>query len=182
VRRRTLGSHVASSVWVFLVWTVASGSTLVSPRSSYSIPTDLFVSPLTAMSSPALQFSRYHGEVALVRPGSPYRRPSSRVVNLVSIGPLDKRTWVSGGRRGGSVPVGAASEHREASRDLLVAKEVEQRGLLERFKTRRIVPRIAGEFSLSVGFFFVKPLARACGLSVWAALCLRGPCVAGPWW
>jgi hypothetical protein len=51
------------------------------------------------------------------------------------------------------VPVGAAPEHREASKDLPVAKEVEQRGLLERFKTQRTVPRIAGEFSLSAGLF-----------------------------
>jgi hypothetical protein len=163
------------------VWTVASASTLVSPRSSYSIPTDLFAPSLTATSSPALQFGRYRGEVALVCPGSPYRSPSSRVVNLVSIGPLDKRTWVSGGRRGGSVPMAAASEHGEASRDLPVAKEVEQRGLLERFKTRRIVPRIVGEFSFSAGFFS-QNRQRACGLSVWAALCLRGPRIAGPWW
>jgi hypothetical protein len=44
-------------------------------------------------------------------------------------------------------------EHEEALRDLPVAKEVEQRGLLERFKTRRTVPRIIGEFSLSAGLF-----------------------------
>jgi hypothetical protein len=60
--------------------------------------------------------------------------------------------------------VGAMPERREAPRDLPVAKEVEQRGFLERFVTQRTVPE------------------RACGLSAWAALCSRGPRVAGPWW
>jgi hypothetical protein len=84
------------------------------------------------------------------------------------------------------VPMAAASEHGEASRDLPVAKEVEQRGLLERFKTRRIVPRIAGEFSFSAGFFFAKPPARVRAVHVgrlvfaraahcWAVVARFGP-------
>jgi hypothetical protein len=86
------------------------------------------------------------------------------------------------------VPVGAAPERGEASRDLLIANEVEQRGLLERFKTRRTVPRIVGEFSLSAGLFSQnRQRARAgyprglpcvcvdrallgCGGEVWATL------------
>jgi hypothetical protein len=51
------------------------------------------------------------------------------------------------------VPVGVTPEHGEASRDLPVTKQVEQRGFLERFVTQRIVHRITGEFILSAGSF-----------------------------
>jgi hypothetical protein len=51
------------------------------------------------------------------------------------------------------VPVGAMPKRREAPRDLPVAKEVEQRGFLERFVTQRTLHRITGEFSLSTGSF-----------------------------
>jgi hypothetical protein len=94
--------------------------------------------------------------------------PSPRVVSLESIGPLNQSSWVSGGRRGGSVPVGAAPEHGEAPRDLPVAKEVEQRGFLERFVTQRTVHRIAGEFSLSAGSFSQNHQSAHAG-------CPRGP-------
>jgi hypothetical protein len=106
--RRTLRSHVASLVWVFPEWTIALGSTLVSPRSSYSILTNLVAPPLTRTSLLVLQFGCSHREVVLVHPWSPNRCPSFHVVDLVSIGLLAKCRWVSGGRRGGSVPVGAA--------------------------------------------------------------------------
>jgi hypothetical protein len=69
------------------------------------------------MSSSPLQFGCYHGEVVLVCPQSPNHRPSSRVANVVSIGPLNLSSWVAGGRRGGFVPVGATSKHGEVSRD-----------------------------------------------------------------
>jgi hypothetical protein len=88
--------------------TIALGSTLVSPGSSYSILTDLVVPSLTRTSLLALQFDRSRREVVLVRPWSPNRCPSFHVVDPVSIGLLVKCRWVSGGRRGGSVPVGAA--------------------------------------------------------------------------
>jgi hypothetical protein len=104
----------------------------------------------------------------LARPQSPNRRPLSRVVSLVSIGPVNQSSWVSGDRRGGSMPVGAAPKHGEAPRDLPVAKEVEQRGFLERFVTQRIAHRIAGEFSLSAGSFSQNHHSARAG-------CPRGP-------
>jgi hypothetical protein len=124
----------------------------------------------------------------LVHPRSPNHRPSSHGISLVSIGPLNQSSWVSGGRRGGSVPVGAMPERREAPRDLPVAKEVEQRGFLERFVTQRTVHRIAGEFNLSTGSFSQKTtrarvralrmgrlvLARAA--RCWAMVARVGPC------
>jgi hypothetical protein len=84
---------------------------------------------LTGTSSSALQFGCCCGEAALVRPRSSDHRPSSRVGNLVSIGFLVRSSWVSGGRRGGSVPVGATPERAEVSRDLPVAKASYARGL-----------------------------------------------------
>jgi hypothetical protein len=131
-------------------------------------PTNLFVPPLTGTSSSALPFGRCHGEAMLVRPRSPFHCPSSRLVYLVSIDLFVCSRWVSGGRRGGSVPVGAAPEHGEESGDLPVVTEVEPRGFLERLLTQGTVCRSAGEFGLSTGRFLQNCLSARAGY-------LRGP-------
>jgi hypothetical protein len=105
-------------------------------------PTSSFCSAdprLTGTSSLALQFGCGHGEVMLVHPRSPNLRPSSRVASAVSIGPLNRSSWVAGGRRGGSVPVGAASEHGEVFRDFPVVKMNYVRVLYAYWQTRGIV-------------------------------------------
>jgi hypothetical protein len=60
------------------------------------------------------------------------------------------------------VPVGATPERKKASRDLPIAREVEQRGFLVKFATQRTILRITGEFGLSTGRFSQnRPSARA---------------------
>jgi hypothetical protein len=57
----------------------------------------------------------------------------------MSIGPLNRSSWVIGGRRGGSVPVAATPEHGEVFRDFPVAKMNYVRVLRAYWQTRGIV-------------------------------------------